>query len=96
MAALARPPAPGEGAKPPEISERDKSRITAIEGKSIKLGYQVKIRFLYAGHDQHTARLRMQALIGAFKQFNYTNLNGFQSSSPELQPRKAAEYQARF
>jgi hypothetical protein len=41
----------------------------------------VKIRFLYAGHDQHTARLRMQALVGAFKQFNTTNLNGFQASA---------------
>jgi hypothetical protein len=95
MAALARPPAPGEGAKPPEISERDKSRITAIEGKSIKLGYQVKIRFLYAGHDQHTARLRMQALIGAFKQFNSTNLNGFQSSAQNFNREKQTEYQAR-
>src|SRR6185312_6003726 len=34
--ALLRPPAPGEN-KPPEISERDKSRISAIEEKSNKL-----------------------------------------------------------
>src|SRR5579871_1621020 len=77
FAALIRPPThSGEKvAGAPELSERDKSRITAIEQKSTKLGYQVKIRLLYAGHDQHTARLRMQALVGAFKQFNSTNLN---------------------
>jgi hypothetical protein len=97
MAALARPPAQkGEGAKAPELSERDKSRITAIEGKSTKLGYQVKIRFLYAGHDQHTARLRMQALIGAFKQFNTTNLNGFQASAQAYNRERQTYYESRL
>jgi hypothetical protein len=96
FAALVRPPTgTGEG-KPPEISERDKSRITAIEEKSTKLGYQVKIRLLYAGHDQHTARLRMQALVGAFKQFNTTNLNGFTSRASSYSRDKQLEYQARL
>jgi hypothetical protein len=36
LAALAKPPS-AEGAKPPELSERDKTRITAIEEKSRKL-----------------------------------------------------------
>ncbi len=79
--ALAKPPEAGgiEGTTTSgELSERDKTRISSIGEKSTKLGYQVKIRILYAGHDQHTARLRMQALVGAFKQFNTTNLNGFE------------------
>jgi hypothetical protein len=96
FAALARPPAQGEGSKPPELSERDKTRITAIEEKSRKLGYQVKIRLVYAGHDQHTARLRMQALVGAFKQFNTTNLNGFEIKHPSFDREKQLEYQSRF
>src|SRR5579859_1772842 len=80
LGALFKPPDHAGGVTgAPEISERDKSRITAIEQKVTKLGYQVKIRLLYTGHDQHTARLRMQALVGAFKQFNSTNLNGFQA-----------------
>ena len=95
FAALVRPPT-GTDKKEPELSERDKSRITAIQEKSNKLGYQVKIRLLYAGHDQHTARLRMQALVGAFKQFNTTNLNGFQSKSSSYNREKQMEYQARF
>jgi hypothetical protein len=95
FAALLRPPTQGE-TKPPEISERDKSRITAIEEKSNKLGYQVKIRLMYAGHDQHTARLRMQALVGAFKQFNTTNLNGFEIRNASFNREKLLEYQTRF
>jgi len=96
FAALARPPLAGEKGAEPDISERDKSRITAIEAKSIKLGYQVKMRLLYAGHDQRTARLRMQALVGAFKQFNSTNLNGFQAKSLSFNRDKQLEYQTRF
>lgn len=96
MAALARPPAPGEGKTAPTISERDSSRISAIQEKSTKLGYQVKVRLLYAGHDQHTARLRVQALVGAFKQFNTTNLNGFESRGSTFNRDKQLEYQTRF
>lgn len=97
LAALVRPPAhSGEKTGAPEISERDKSRITAIEQKVTKLGYQVKIRLLYAGHDQHTARLRMQALVGAFKQFNSTNLNGFQAKNASFNREKQFEYQTRL
>jgi hypothetical protein len=96
--ALAKPPTvsgtPGAPAAP-EISERDKTRITAIQEKGTKLGYQVKVRLLYAGHDQHTSRLRMQALVGAFKQFNTTNLNGFEAKNASFSREKQQEYQAR-
>ena len=95
FAALIRPPTGGE-TKEPELSERDKSRIAAIQEKSNKLGYQVKIRLLYAGHDQHTARLRLQALVGAFKQFNTTNLNGFVAKGTSFNRDKQLEYQTRF
>jgi len=95
LAALVRPPA-GSETKEPQLSERDKSRITAIEEKGRKLGYQVKIRLLYAGDDQHTARLRMQALVGAFKQFNSTNLNGFAAKNASFNRERQAEFQTRF
>ena len=98
FAALARPPQGGAGEKAaaPEMTERDKSRISAIQEKGNKLGYQVKVRLIYAGHEQHTAKLRMQALVGAFKQFNSTNLNGFEIKSPTFNRDKQLEYQARF
>jgi hypothetical protein len=94
FAALARPPA--QDGKAPELSDRDKTRITAIEEKSRKLGYQVKIRLLYAGHDQHTARLRMQALVGAFKQFNSTNLNGFEAKHGSFNRERQLEFSSRL
>ena len=98
FAALVRPPAGGgkEGGSEPELSERDKARIAAIETKTQKLGYQVKIRLLYAGSDQRTARLRIQALVGAFKQFNTTNLNGFKVKNISFKDDKQLEYQTRF
>ena len=96
FAALARPPSSTGETKEKELSERDKSRIKAIEEKGTKLGYQVKIRLVYAGHDQHTARLRMQALVGAFKQFNTTNLNGFEAKGLTFNRDKQLEYQTRF
>lgn len=97
FAALVRPPtATGEGKTEAQLSERDKSRISGIEEKGKKLGYQVKVRLLYAGHDQTTARLRMQALVGAFKQFNTTNLNGFNVKNSTFNRDKQLEYQTRF
>ncbi len=91
--ALVRPPSETTTAYVP--SEREKTRITAIEEKSRKLGYQVKIRIVYAGNDQATARMRMQAMVGTFKQFNTTNLNGFQSKFASFEPSKLAPYAAR-
>lgn len=97
FAALVKPPDPKEGGgSEPELSERDKTRINAIEEKTTKLGYQVKIRILYAGHDQQTAKLRMQAMVGAFKQFNTTNLNGFKAKNVSFARDKQIEYQTRF
>jgi Type IV secretion-system coupling protein DNA-binding domain len=95
----------GAFAKPPEydqkaggsgdVSERDKSRITAIQEKSTKLGYQVKIRITYLGNSEGTARLRMQSIVSSFKQFNTTNLNGFQSKSPSFDRARLGAYSAR-
>ncbi len=94
LEALWKPPE--DAAKAPEVSERDKGRITEIEKKSIKLGYQVKVRIAYLGHDQQTARLRMQGIVGSFKQYNSTNLNGFQIKNPTISSDGVAQYRARF
>lgn len=94
LEALWKPPE--EAGKAPEVSERDKGRISEIEKKSTKLGYQVKVRIAYLGHDETTARLRMQAIVGTFKQFNSTNLNGFQIKNPTYAIDGVAQYRARF
>lgn len=81
LEALWKPPEYTEsGSAAAELSERDKTRISEAEKKATKLGFQVKIRLAYLGESQTNARLQMQALVGTFKQFNSTNLNGFKSS----------------
>ncbi|MBP5656021.1 type IV secretion system DNA-binding domain-containing protein [Candidatus Saccharibacteria bacterium] len=78
IAALWRPPEGGtEQPVKVELSERDKTRVAKAEEKATKLGFEVKIRLVYVGQDQTNAKLNMQALVGTFKQFNSTNLNGF-------------------
>jgi len=94
LEALSKPPE--ANAKTSELSERDKGRITEVEKKSTKLGYQVKIRMLYLGNTQAIARSRMQAIVGTFKQFNSTNLNGFQIKNASFSEDGLAQYRARF
>ena len=78
LGALWAPPEGGSAdGKTVEISERDKTRISKAEEKATKLGYEVKIRLAYLGADEVNAKLNMQALVGTFKQYNSTNLNGF-------------------
>ncbi len=78
LGALSTPPAGGTTSDVKvELSERAKSQVSAAEEKATKLGYQVKIRLAYLGNNEINAKLNMQALVGTFKQFNSTNLNGF-------------------
>jgi len=80
LGALWQPPEQGVGQSAKiELSDRDKTRISEAEKKATKLGYEVKIRLVYMGESQTNAKLRMQALVGTFKQFNSTNLNGFRA-----------------
>jgi len=95
--ALWKPPEQGGGAGgAKELSERDKTRIAEAEKKATKLGYQVKIRMAYLGESQTNARLRMQAIVGTFKQFNSTNLNAFQMTKASFRKEDLAQYKARL
>jgi hypothetical protein len=98
LAALWKPPEQGVGASgvKAELSERDKTRISEIEKKSTKLGYQVKIRIAYLGENQTIAKQRMQALVGTFKQFNSTNLNGFRINYASFKREDLDKYRSRF
>ena len=94
--ALWKPPEEGKaGGETKELSERDKTRLSEAEKKATKLGYQVKIRLAYLGENTETARLRMQAIVGTFKQFNSTNLNGFKISSASFRKEDLAKYRTR-
>ncbi len=96
LGAFFRPPTGGtNGDKAPELSERDKTRIAKAEEKATKLGYEVKIRLAYLGNDQTNAKLNMQALVGTFKQYNSTNLNGFRLTGGSFKPEDLDEYKLR-
>jgi hypothetical protein len=96
--ALWKPPEQGigGGSAPKELSEREKTRISEAEKKATKLGYQVKIRLAYLGESPTNAKLRMQAIVGTFKQFNSTNLNGFRISGGSFKKEDLANYRARL
>ena len=93
---LWRPPEPGDKTVTiKELSDRDKTRISEAETKATKLGYRVKIRIAYLGSNQQTARQQMQAIVGTFKQFNSTNLNGFKMSNASFNKENILPYRQR-
>lgn len=94
--ALWKPPEQGSAGSPKELSDRDKTRIAEASTKATKLGYEVKIRLAYLGDSSTNARLRMQAIVGTFKQFNSTNLNGFKVSNTSFKKEDLAKYRTRL
>ncbi len=96
LGALFRPPEGGTATPVTvELSERAKTQVEKAEEKATKLGYEVKIRLVYLGSDQMDAKLNMQALVGTFKQYNSTNLNGFKSVGSTFDRNILEAYHAR-
>ena len=94
--ALWKPPEGGDKVSiAKELSDRDKTRISEAEKKATKLGYEVKIRIAYLGESQVNARQQMQAIVGTFKQFNSTNLNGFKASNGSFSKESLIPYRQR-
>ena len=96
LSALWQPPESGSSsATVKDLSDRDKTRVSEAEKKATKLGYQVKIRLAYLGESTANAHLRMQAIVGTFKQFNSTNLNGFKMSKTSFRKEDLIKYRGR-
>ncbi len=75
--ALWAPPEQSDG-KPAQLSEYQNAQISGAEQKSQKIAYEAAIRLVYRGVTSPSqARMRVQAIISSFKQFNSTYLNGF-------------------
>lgn len=74
---LWRPPEQGIGKKTQaELSEIDKLRVDKVMQKAAKPGFQVKLRLVCLSDNQTNAKVRLQALAGAFQQFTEPHLNG--------------------
>ncbi len=93
--ALTKPPEEVNVVEKKELSDRDKNRIAKAEEKGNKLGYEVKIRIAYVGQTEINAKLNMQALVGTFKQFNSTILNGFKMSGATFDKDALKKYKDR-
>ena len=96
IGALFRPPAGGTRSETTiELSERAKAQIAKAEEKATKLGYNVKIRLAYLGQNETDAKLNMQALVGTFKQYNSTSINGFQQKGGSFNRKELEAYKTR-
>lgn len=100
LSGIAAPPGGGEK-KPdkkeePKLSAAQQAAIKAVEEKTAKLGFAVKVRVAYLGPDKELAKQRIQAIVGAFKQYNTTNLNGFAPSKLYDSQDYLNEYRARL
>lgn len=63
-----------------ELTESEKKYVDGVLNKASKLGYEVKIRALFLTSENmapQTAKTRLQSVVGSFKQFNTTMMNGF-------------------
>lgn len=77
-----------------KLSAPEEAAMSAIEEKITKLGFETKIRLIASSADAFVAQNKLETLIGAFKQFNSTNLNGFKAG--KLGSREVLEdYRAR-
>lgn len=79
------PPKPKEGGggeKPavPTLSGPEEQGIKSVETKVTKLGFRTLIRIVALAPALDTAKSKVLNLVGAFKQFNASNINGFSAT----------------
>lgn len=73
--------AKGAAAPSVQLAPGVEDALKQIEAKSTKLGFQTKIRIVAVDRSWEAARQRLDLVVGSFKQFNTTNLNGFVAST---------------
>lgn len=78
-----------------DISGPMQMALKGIEEKCTRLGFQTKIRVISASTDLNTATQRLAGVIGAFKQYNSTNMNGFVQGQSFSGPTLVEQYRQR-
>jgi hypothetical protein len=69
-----------EEPKETKLSGTAELALKGVETKATKLGFGTKIRILALAPNENVARAKISSLVGAYKQFNLLNMNGFQAS----------------
>lgn len=96
LQALWQPPEPSAGASKPTLSDHEQVQVSGAEEKSQKLAFECAIRIVYCGNvPEPTAKLRMQSILGTYRQFNTTYLNGFDAKKLGVNPGLMAHYHER-
>jgi len=81
----------------PQLPAPVEAGLKGIEEKITKLGFETKIRIFVWANDVTSARSKLHTTIGAFKQFNTTNLSGFVSGPVKISDEKLLNsYRARM
>lgn len=82
---------------PPQPVQVDEAISAGLKEKSAKLGYETKIRIVAVSSSPAQARNRLNGAVGAFKQYNTTNLNGFTAGKIQTKIEKVIPpYRARM
>lgn len=71
------------------LSPGQRTRVEAIENKCSKIGFNSKIRFIYLGQRDVFAMGNVSAFMGAFRQFNFQDMNGFR---PDPKTKSSIDY----
>jgi len=69
-----------EESKEVKLSGTAELALKGVETKATKLGFGTKIRILALAPNENVAHAKISSLVGAYKQFNLINMNGFQAS----------------
>jgi len=62
-----------------KLTGPEEEAVKGISEKATKLGYEVRIRIVCFGNDPMEAKGKIQSIVGTFKQYSATNINGFNS-----------------
>lgn len=84
-----------KAAEGPQLSGLDEAGLKGVEEKVTKLGFETKIRIVAVANTIEEASQKIYNLVGAFKQFNMTHLNGFSHSMINARPDVLEQYQGR-
>lgn len=79
-----------------QVADGANRQILDSDAKTGRPAYSTKIRLVYCGQDERTARLRLQALAAAFRNISGQSFNSFKLDKLSLNRERQLEYYARF